>query len=115
MIQNLPRDDAERVQRAVAEQKAEPHRTIGDRRQIATVFPTDRGVGFVAVVRAGDSSVGGMDGMGMDMGMGMSMSGRSMMEHMAPAPMDGVPDATASRATRGAVAVVRTVRRSSTS
>ena len=54
------------------------------------------GVGFVAVVRADDSSstTGGTDGMGM----GMSMSGsQSMMEHMAPAPMDGVPDATASR------------------
>jgi len=54
------------------------------------------GVGFVAVVRADDSSstMGGMDGMGM----GMSMSGsQSMMEHMAPAPMDGVPDATARR------------------
>ena len=54
------------------------------------------GVGFVAVVRADDSSstTGGMDGMGM----GMSMSGsQSMMEHMAPAPMDGVPDATARR------------------
>jgi len=54
------------------------------------------GVGFVAVVRADDSSstTGGMD----EMGMGMSMSGsQSMMEHMAPAPMDGVPDATARR------------------
>ena len=54
------------------------------------------GVGFVAVVRADDSSstTGGMDGMSM----GMSMSGsQSMMEHMAAAPMDGVPDATANR------------------
>jgi FtsP/CotA-like multicopper oxidase with cupredoxin domain len=50
------------------------------------------GVGFVAVVRADDStSTSGM-------GMGMSMSGSpSMMEHMAPAPMDGVPEATATR------------------
>ena len=56
------------------------------------------GVGFVAVVRADDSSstTGGTDGMGMDMGMSMSGS-QSMMEHMAPAPMEGVPDATASR------------------
>lgn len=53
------------------------------------------GVGFVAIVRADDSSstTGGMG-----MGMGMSMSGsQPMMDHMAPAPMDGVPDATASR------------------
>jgi FtsP/CotA-like multicopper oxidase with cupredoxin domain len=57
------------------------------------------GVGFVAIVRADDSpsTTGGMDGMGM----GMSMSGsQSMMEHMAPAPMDGVPDATARRGGR---------------
>ena len=55
------------------------------------------GLGFVAVVRADDSSstAGGMD-MGMDMDTSMSGS-QSMMEHMAPAPMDDVPDATASR------------------
>lgn len=53
------------------------------------------GVGFVAVVRADDAtSTSAMGGMGM----GMSMSGsQSMMEHMAPAPMDGVPEATAAR------------------
>ena len=51
------------------------------------------GIGFVALVRADDStSASSTDGMG------MSMSGsQSMMEHMAPAPMDGVPDATATR------------------
>ena len=46
---------------------------------------------FVALVRVGDSGsspAGSMD---------MSMSGRSMMEHMAPAPMDGVANATAAR------------------
>ena len=50
------------------------------------------GIGLVAVIRAGDSSTTSADGMG------MSMSGSaSMMEHMAAAPMEGVPDATASR------------------
>ena len=50
------------------------------------------GIGLVAVVRAGDSSTTSADGAG------MSMSGNaSMMEHMAPAPMDGVPDAAAAR------------------
>ena len=51
------------------------------------------GMALVAVVRADDSSTASsMDGLG------MSMSGsQSMMEHMAPAPMDGVPDATAAR------------------
>lgn len=49
---------------------------------------------FVSVVRSGDSTAaaGGMDGMSMAMG-----GSGSMAEHMAPAPMDGVPDATASR------------------
>lgn len=52
------------------------------------------GVGLVAVVRADDysSTTAAVDGMG------MAMSGsQSMMEHMAPAPMDGVPEASATR------------------
>jgi len=50
------------------------------------------GFAFVALVRADDSSSS------QPSGMGMSMSGsQSMMEHMAPAPMDGVPDARAAR------------------
>jgi FtsP/CotA-like multicopper oxidase with cupredoxin domain len=52
------------------------------------------GLGVVALVRSDDSvsTTGGMEGMG------MSTSGSpSMMEHMAPAPMEGVPDATDSR------------------
>jgi len=62
------------------------------------------GVGLVAVVRADDSS--STAGAAMD-GMGMSMSGsQSMMEHMAPAPMDGVPEASA---TRGGQALPYTV------
>lgn len=49
------------------------------------------GVGFVALVRADDASSSATSG-------GMSMSGgQPMMEHMAPAPMDGVPNATATR------------------
>lgn len=49
------------------------------------------GVGVVAIVRADDSS-------NTPSGSGMSMSGSgSMSEHMAAAPMDGVPDATESR------------------
>jgi len=53
------------------------------------------GLGLVAVVRAGDSSTTSANGMG------MSMSGSaSMMEHMAAAPMDGVPDATVARGGR---------------
>lgn len=50
------------------------------------------GLALVAVVRAGDSSTTAGD----DMGTSMS-GGSSMMEHMAPAPMEGVPDATAAR------------------
>lgn len=51
------------------------------------------GTGFVALVRADDaSSSSAGDGMGMSMG-----GNQSMMEHMAPAPMDGVSDATAER------------------
>ena len=51
------------------------------------------GVAVVAVVRAGDTPAAD--------GMGMTMSGsRSMAEHMAPAPTDGVPDATAARGGR---------------
>lgn len=47
------------------------------------------GVGVVAVVRANDSSTRVSSS-----GMGMSMSGsQAMANHMAPAPMDGVPDA----------------------
>ena len=54
-------------------------------------------IGLVALVRVDDSATSTSAATGMD-GMGMSMSGgQSMMEHMAPAPMDGVPDATASR------------------
>jgi FtsP/CotA-like multicopper oxidase with cupredoxin domain len=52
------------------------------------------GVGVVAVVRADDSSsaAAGTDAMG------MAMSGsQSMMEHMAPAPTEGVPEASATR------------------
>jgi len=51
------------------------------------------GVGLVAVVRADESSSttsAAMDGMGMS-------GSQSMMEHMAPAPMDGVPEASATR------------------
>ena len=49
------------------------------------------GVGGVALVRADDSSgTSSMDGMSMT-------GGGAMMEHMAPAPMDGVPEATATR------------------
>jgi len=48
------------------------------------------GLGVVAVVRANDTSAASsMDGMGMSMS-----GGQAMMDHMAPAPMDGVPDAT---------------------
>jgi hypothetical protein len=48
------------------------------------------GVAVVAVLRAKDSSTPTSSS-----GMGMSMSGsQAMMDHMAPAPMDGVPDAT---------------------
>jgi hypothetical protein len=49
-----------------------------------------RGIGVVAVVSANASSAApSMEGMG------MSMSGsRAIMNHMTPAPMDGVPDAT---------------------
>ena len=51
------------------------------------------GIGFVALVRADDASSTSSTG-----GMGMAMGGsQSMMQHMAPAPMEGVPDATASR------------------
>ncbi|GIU94215.1 MAG: hypothetical protein KatS3mg012_0672 [Gaiellaceae bacterium] len=52
------------------------------------------GVGLVAVVRADDTSPTGAatDEMGMAMG-----GGGSMMAHMTPAPMEGVPDATATR------------------
>lgn len=51
------------------------------------------GLATVAVFRADDQT--------MSDGMGMSMSGgASMMEHMAPAPMDGVPDATVSQGGR---------------
>lgn len=54
------------------------------------------GIGFVALVRADDSAATSFGG-----GMGMSMSGsQSMLEHMAPAPMVGVPDATATRGGR---------------
>ena len=49
------------------------------------------GIGLVAVVRAGNSSASASTGMGMSMS-----TGQSMMEHMAPAPSEGVPDATAS-------------------
>jgi FtsP/CotA-like multicopper oxidase with cupredoxin domain len=50
------------------------------------------GVGLVAVVRADSTSTNAsMDGMG------MAMSSPSMMEHMAPAPTDGVPEASATR------------------
>ena len=50
------------------------------------------GFALVALVRADDSSSSQASGMG------MSMSGsQSMMEHMAPAPTDGVADATAAR------------------
>jgi FtsP/CotA-like multicopper oxidase with cupredoxin domain len=48
------------------------------------------GFAFVALVRADDSSSSQPSGMGMSMG-----GSQSMLEHMAPAPMDGVPDATA--------------------
>ena len=52
---------------------------------------------FVAVVRADESPSPVTDAMGM----GMSMSGSgSMMAHMSPAPMDGVPDAEADRGGR---------------
>lgn len=50
------------------------------------------GIGIVAVVRAGDTSRATMEGSGMSMG-----GGSSMAAHMAPAPTDGVPDATAAR------------------
>ena len=50
------------------------------------------GIGLVAVVRADDSSPASSGD-----GMGMAMGGGAMAEHMAPAPMDGVPDATAAR------------------
>jgi len=51
------------------------------------------GIGVVALARADDSATTASAD-----GMGMSMSGsQSMTEHMAPAPMDGVPDATATR------------------
>ena len=50
------------------------------------------GIGVVAVIRAGDSSTTSAGGAG------MSMSGSaSMMEHMAAAPMEGVPAAVAAR------------------
>ena len=50
------------------------------------------GIGIVAVIRAGDSSTTSAGGAG------MSMSGSaSMMEHMAAAPMEGVPAAVAAR------------------
>src|SRR5512134_2612869 len=50
------------------------------------------GIGLVALVRSDDSSTS------TSTGMGMSMSGsHSMTAHMAPAPMDGVADATAAR------------------
>ena len=52
---------------------------------------------FVAVVRADESPSPVTNAMGM----GMSMSGSgSMMAHMSPAPMDGVPDAEADRGGR---------------
>jgi FtsP/CotA-like multicopper oxidase with cupredoxin domain len=58
---------------------------------------------LVAAVRAGDdgatSSMPMSQGGGHMMG-GSSMSGGSSMEHGAPAPQDGVPDATASRGGR---------------
>ena len=52
------------------------------------------GVGLVAVVRADDTSSASAatDGMGMAMG-----GSQSMMAHMAPAPMDGVPEAGTDR------------------
>ena len=50
------------------------------------------GLGLVAVVRADDSSSTTAASGGMDMAMASS---QSMTEHMAAAPMDGVPDATA--------------------
>ena len=57
------------------------------------------GLALVAVLRAPSSSTGAE--------MGMSMSGgSSMMEHMAAAPMEGVPDATA---TRGGQVLAHTV------
>ena len=50
------------------------------------------GIGFVALVRADDARSGSGNTTG------MSMSGsQSMMAHMAPAPMDGVPEAPATQ------------------
>lgn len=53
------------------------------------------GLAFVAVVRADGSTTSSTGDM--DMGMGTS---ESMMEHMAPVPTDGVPEATANRGGR---------------
>ena len=50
------------------------------------------GLAFVALVRADSSSSSQTTGMGMSMS-----GGQSMLEHMASAPMDGVPEATAAR------------------
>lgn len=53
---------------------------------------------LVAVVRAGDSS----SAPAAEEGMGKAMSGsQSMMDYMAPAPMDGVPEASATRGGSG--------------
>ncbi|CAN5253502.1 hypothetical protein BH09ACT13_BH09ACT13_03640 [soil metagenome] len=54
------------------------------------------GLGLVAVVRSDDSGTMSTDGMSMSMG-----GGPSMMEHMAAAPMDGVPNATAKQGGQG--------------